>query len=222
MQRFFDIIFSLLAIILLLPLFVIIMLILRFTGEGEIFFCQSRIGINKQEINILKFATMKKNSPSIGTGTITLKDDPRVLPFGKFLRKTKINELPQLLNILMGELSFIGPRPQTSQCFEAFPTVSQEIIAQITPGLSGVGSIVFRNEEDILGNSLIADELYKHNIMPYKGELEEWYVKNQSILLYFILIFSTICVLFLSKRFNLNYFLDDLPKIPAELQEYIK
>ena len=183
MERFFDVFFSGLALLVLFPLLVPIGLVLRFSGEGEIFFCQSRIGINKQEINILKFATMKKNSPSIGTGTITLKDDPRVLPFGKFLRKTKINELPQLLNILMWELSFIGPRPQTSQCFEAFPTVSQEIIAQITPGLSGVGSIVFRNEEDILGNSLIADELYKHNIMPYKGELEEWYVKNQSFLL---------------------------------------
>ena len=97
MQRFFDIIFSGLALLVLSPLLIPVMLILRFTGEGEVFFIQQRVGLGGKEFGIYKFATMLKNSPSIGPGTVTVRDDPRILPFGKFLRKTKINELPQLI-----------------------------------------------------------------------------------------------------------------------------
>jgi lipopolysaccharide/colanic/teichoic acid biosynthesis glycosyltransferase len=97
MQRFFDVLFSGLALLVLSPLLIPIALVLRFSGEGEVFFMQARVGKDGTPFQLFKFATMLKNSPNLGTGTVTLKDDPRVLPVGKFLRKTKINELPQLL-----------------------------------------------------------------------------------------------------------------------------
>ena len=120
MQRFFDVIFSLIAVILLLPLLFPIAFVLRITGEGEVFFQQSRIGKNGRPFNLIKFATMLKNSPNIGTGTITLREDPRILPVGRLLRSTKLNELPQLFNVLRGDMSLIGPRPQTYRCFKGF------------------------------------------------------------------------------------------------------
>ena len=112
MQRIFDIIFATIALFLLSPLLIPIIIILRFTGEGEIFFIQKRIGMNKNNIKLFKFATMLKDSPNLGSGTVTLHNDPRILPFGSWLRKTKINELPQLINILIGDMSIIGPRPE--------------------------------------------------------------------------------------------------------------
>ena len=110
MTRIFDIFFSLVALLLFLPFGIIIALILRFSGEGEIFYRQERLGKNKKLFGVLKFATMQKNSSSIGTGDVTIQNDPRVLPFGSFLRKTKLNEVPQLWNILIGQMSIVGPR----------------------------------------------------------------------------------------------------------------
>ena len=99
------------ALVLLSPLLLPLMFILRVTGEGEIFFPQSRVGRGGKDFKLYKFATMLKDSPNMGTGTVTVKNDPRVLPMGGFLRKTKINELPQLINIFNGDMSVIGPRP---------------------------------------------------------------------------------------------------------------
>ena len=112
MQRLFDIIFSGIALVLLSPLLLPLMFILRVTGEGEIFFPQSRVGRGGKHFKLYKFATMLKDSPNMGTGTVTVKNDPRILPIGGFLRKTKVNELPQLINIFNGDMSVIGPRPQ--------------------------------------------------------------------------------------------------------------
>ena len=130
-QRFLDITFSLLALICLLPFLLPIALALKFTGEGEILFSQKRVGKNGKLFNLFKFATMLKNSPNLGSGTVTLKDDPRVLPFGGFLRKTKINELSQLINILRGDMSIVGPRPQTPRCFDVFPLEYQNTIKKV-------------------------------------------------------------------------------------------
>jgi lipopolysaccharide/colanic/teichoic acid biosynthesis glycosyltransferase len=220
MVRFFDIFFSGLALTLLSPLLIPVMIILKFTGEGEIFYLQERIGKDGKPFKLMKFATMLKDSPNMGTGTVTVKDDPRVLPFGKFLRKTKINELPQLINILKGDMSIIGPRPQTNRCFLAFPKKSQEAIKKVKPGLSGIGSVVFRNEEEILDDPNI-DRLkfYDDVIAPYKGELEEWYVKHQNLYTYFMLIFLTAwAVLNPSTKLHFKVF-KDLPKPPKELEK---
>ena len=217
MQRFFDILLSGLALLVLSPLVVPIAIFLRLTGEGEIFFLQSRVGRDGKPFALYKFATMLKNSPSIGTGTVTLKDDPRILPAGKFLRKTKINELPQLLNILNGSMSIIGPRPQTQRCFDAFPARSQASIVKVRPGLSGIGSIVFRDEEDMMHGHQDPNRFYDEVIMPYKGQLEEWYVQNQNLYTYFMLIGLTVWVVLVPGSGAVWKVFGNLPRPDQEL-----
>ena len=221
MQRILDIIFSGLALVLLSPIFAFVVVILKFTGEGEVLFIQTRVGRFRNSIQLLKFATMVKNSPNLGTGTITIKGDPRVLPFGKLLRKTKINELPQLINIFKGDMSIIGPRPQTQRCFDAFPHIYQENIVKVRPGLSGIGSVIFRNEEEILQTTNDAYHLYDKVIMPFKGELEEWYVKNQNLNIYLALILITVWIVIKPKSKVAWRLFKELPKPPVELNPYI-
>ena len=184
MQRQLDILLSALALLVLSPLLVPIAIALRLSGEGEVFYVQNRIGRDGKPFGLYKFATMLKNSPNLGTGTVTVKYDPRVLPLGRWLRKTKINELPQLLNILLGDMSIVGPRPQTQRCFDVFPASSQAAIIKVRPGLSGIGSIIFRDEEELMHASAEPEKFYDTVIMPYKGKLEEWYVANQGLRTY--------------------------------------
>lgn len=217
MQRFLDILFSGLALLVLSPLLVPIAIALRLTGEGEVFFMQQRVGLGGRPFGLYKFATMLKDSPNIGTGTVTLKDDPRVLPLGKFLRKTKINELPQLLNILKGDMSIVGPRPQTRRCFDAFPPESQAAIVQVRPGLSGVGSIVFRDEEELMHASAEPEKLYDTVIMPYKGRLEQWYVEHQGLWIYLSCIFATAWVILFPSSSMLRRIFPSLPPPPRGL-----
>lgn len=221
MERIFDIFFSTFALLILSPLLIPIIIILRFSGEGEIFFLQNRIGKDGKIFKLYKFATMLKNSPNIGTGTVTLKNDPRVLPVGRFLRKTKINELPQLLNILSGDMSIIGPRPQTKRCFEAFPELSRNEIIKVRPGLSGIGSIIFRNEEEMMDANNNPDSFYNETLMPYKGSLEQWYVANHNLFSYFCLIFLTILAVINPKSEYIWKFFKDLPSPPSQIKCYL-
>lgn len=222
MQRFFDIFFSGVAIVVLSPLLIPIVVILKFTGEGKVFFSQSRVGIGGKPFSLLKFATMLENSPNIGTGTVTLKDDPRVLPFGKFLRKSKLNELPQLINILRGDMSVVGPRPQTQRCFDAFPVEAQKAIVLVSPGLTGVGSIVFRDEEALLAESGSAAHFYDTIIMPYKGLLEEWYVNNRTLRNYFYLIMCTALAVVYPGSKIVWWLFANLPQPPASLAGQVR
>jgi len=219
--RLFDILFSTLALSLLLPLFIPVALILRLTGEGEIFFSQKRVGKGGNLFNLLKFATMLKNSPSIGSGTVTLKDDPRVLPFGKFLRKTKINELPQLINILVGDMSVVGPRPQTPRCFEVFPKDLQPIISSIRPGLSGMGPVVFRDEENILSENSKSVDFYDQVIAPYKGDVEAYYINVIGVFSYFKIIFLTLWIVLFPKSGAVWKAFANIPAPPDSLKEFL-
>lgn len=221
MQRFFDIIFSGTALIALLPIFLPLVILLRFTGEGEIFFLQDRIGIHGKYFKLYKFATMLKDSPNMGTGTVTLHNDPRVLPLGRFLRTTKINELPQLINVFRGDMSIIGPRPQTFRCFKVFPLNYQEEIKKVRPGLSGIGSIIFRNEEKMIHANNDPDKFYDEIVMPYKGSLESWYVSNRSTYSYFILIALTAWVVLFPKSNLVWIIYKDLPNPPDDLKIWI-
>ena len=218
MQRFFDIFFSSLALILFLPLLISVAILLKLTGEGEVFFLQERVGQNKQLFKLFKFATMLKNSPNLGTGTVTLKNDPRVLPFGRFIRQTKINELPQLINIFLGDMSIVGPRPQAQRCFDAFPLEYQKIITQVKPGLSGIGSIIFRNEENILVDHARSIHFYDQVIAPYKGEVESWYILHQKMRYYFLIILLTIWVVIKPKSNLVWKIFHDLPIPPMKLK----
>ncbi len=220
-QRSLDCLLSGIALLVLAPLFIVVILILRMSGEGEVFYRQTRIGRGGAPFRLLKFATMLKNSPQMGTGTLTIKDDPRVLPVGRFLRRTKINELPQLLNIIRGDMSLIGPRPQTARCFNAFPLSAQRAIIRVRPGLSGIGSIVFRAEEEILRGSLDPDQAYDTQIMPFKGALEEWYVRNQGLRTYALLIVLTLRVLLDPRSSGSWRFFPDLPRPPAPLAPFL-
>jgi lipopolysaccharide/colanic/teichoic acid biosynthesis glycosyltransferase len=221
LTRLFDIVFSLIALFFLSPLLLSIIVVLSLTGEREIFFFQERVGINGKVFKIIKFATMLKNSPNIGTKTITTRNDPRVLPIGKFLRVSKLNELPQLLNILKGDMSIIGPRPLTYQNFLFYSENTQEIIKMVRPGLSGVGSIIFHKEDQMIANPDNSDQFYENFIAPFKGELEVWYVNNRSLYIYFLIIFMTIWVIIFSSNNIAWKFLRNLPKPPVELKKLL-
>jgi len=217
MTRVLDILLAGLALLLLSPLLLISIVVLRFTGEGEVFYVQQRVGKDGRRFGLLKFVTMVKNSPNMATGTVTLKNDPRILPVGHFFRKTKINELPQLINILLGDMSIIGPRPQTERCFAAFPIDVQHEITKVRPGLSGIGSIVFRDEEELLHNAQDDVAFYDRVIAPYKGALEKWYIENQGIVTYFLLIFTTAWVVVFPTSKIVWKLFRELPQPPAEL-----
>ena len=213
-KRLLDIIVSIIALTLLLPLFIPIIILLRITAEGEVFYFQERIGLKNSRFQIWKFATMLKNSMNMGTGSITLQNDFRVTPIGKFLRKTKINELPQIINILKGDISLVGPRPLVTKTFSAYTEEIQSNIYNVKPGLTGIGSIVFRDEESLI--SAVKDEdpheFYKRVIAPYKGKLEMWYQKNKSFFLDLQLIFMTAWVILFPESRLYEKWFKDLPK----------
>ena len=217
MQRFLDIFLSGLALLVFSPLLVPIAVLLRLSGEGEIFFLQDRVGKDGVKFKLYKFATMLKDSPNIGTGTVTVKNDPRILPMGHFLHKTKINELPQLLNILKGDMSVVWPRPQTQRCFASFTPAQQKAIVQVRPGLSGIDSILFRDEENMLHSQTDSVRFYDEVIAPYKGALEEWYVANQGLYTYIMCIVVTLWVIMFPKSGVVWQVFGNLPKPPVAL-----
>ncbi len=185
LKRTIDIVVAgMILLILAIPLLVII-LILKLTGEHEAFYFQDRVGFKGKIIKVTKFVTMVKDSPNIGTQDITLRNDPRVLPMGRFLRKVKLNEVPQFWDVLVGRLSMVGWRPLMPKGFADYPEYGQAEIVKVKPGLTGIGSLVFRDEESItaraeeIGRDLRA--CYREDIMPHKGALEVWYVANQGI-----------------------------------------
>lgn len=215
MKRLFDILASGLALLAFFPLGLVLAIILRFTGEGEIFYRQNRVGRSGKTFGVLKFATMLKNSPNMGTGTITRKGDPRVLPFGKFLRKTKLNEVPQLWNILVGDMSVVGPRPLTKETRDYIPAEILEEIKDVQPGLSGIGSIIFRDEETVIHESGEDYHVfYSREIAPYKGQVELWYKRKRSFLLDMKIIFVTAWVIVFPKSKIAARAFPDLPRHP--------
>ena len=213
-KRSLDIVVSFVALIILLPIFIPIIIILRFTAEGEVFYFQERIGINNSKFQIWKFATMLKNSMNMGSGSITLQNDFRVTSIGKFLRKTKINELTQIINILKGEMSLVGPRPLVTKTFSAYNEDVQSNIYNVKPGITGIGSILFRDEEAIISAVSNEDpfEFYKRVIAPYKGEVEMWYQENRSFYLDIQLILMTAWVILFPKTRLYAKWFQDLPK----------
>ena len=217
-KRFLDIIIALVALIILSPLLIPVMLILWATGEHYVFYGQNRIGFKNSTFKIWKFATMLKASPSLGTGSITTRNDPRVLPFGRFLRKTKINELPQIFNILLGDMTLVGPRPLMKVDFDKYSPEIQSVIYNTRPGLTGIASIVFSDEEQYYTDPEMDpheyDRLY---IAPYKGALEEWYQRHCSALTDLKIIFLTAWVIIFPKSSMIYRLFNDLPPKPGHL-----
>jgi len=221
-KRFLDILCSGLALLFFLPVGIPIAIILRLTGEGYVFYTQERVGENGLVFGLLKFATMLKNSPNMAGAFITSKNDPRVLPLGRFLRKTKLNEVPQLINILIGDMSIVGPRPQVPKHLNMYPEALRKEVIKIKPGLTGIGSIVFRDEENILEKSKIPKEyFYARSLAPFKADLEIWYIKNQSPWLDIKLIFLTAWVVLFPQSKLYRRILKDLPKSNDPLLSFL-
>lgn len=183
-----DKLFSLIGLIILSPLFIIIGIILKFQGE-DVFFLQKRTGHLGKEFKVFKFTTMPKGSEKLGL--ITTPNDPRATRLGKFLRKTSLNEVPQLINILKGDMSFVGPRPlvQIGTYLN-----DDEIVKyyRMRPGVTGLGSLYYYEEDELLGNVENSYEYYEKVIMPKKQQLEQEYCENWSILLDIKIILMTI------------------------------
>lgn len=218
LKRITDVLVSATALIFMLPLMLPIIIILRFTGEGEVFYRQRRIGYENRLFDILKFATMLKNSPNMKGGEITLRHDPRVLPFGRFLRLTKINELPQLFNILKGDMSLVGPRPLMDVSFGMYSPEVRAIVYQSVPGLTGIGSLVFRDEERLVSRPGIDPrKFYAEQIYPYKGELELWYYRHRGGWTDLKILVLTGWYLIAPTSQALRSFFPDLPTPPPSL-----
>lgn len=219
-KRIIDFVLALLALIILMPFLLPISIILLLTGEHEILYLQNRVGYKNQFFKIWKFATMMKNSANMGTGSLTVRNDPRVTPIGRFLRKTKINELPQIVNVLIGNMAIVGARPQMEVDFLKFPKHVQEVVYNTRPGITGIGSIIFRDEEKWISNAEgDKHEFYKNHIAPYKGELEIWYQQHLSLYTDFMLIFLTVWVIILPKS-DLPYnIFNSIPPMPKSLTD---
>jgi lipopolysaccharide/colanic/teichoic acid biosynthesis glycosyltransferase len=212
-KRGLDLFIAIVALIIFSPFLIPVAILLRLTGEGEVFYTQERIGYKNKPFNILKFATMLKNSPNIGTGDVTVKNDPRVLPMGGFLRKTKLNELPQIINVLNGTMSIVGARPLMQPSFDMYSPDVKKVIYNTPPGITGVGSLIFRDEETIIAESGMEPRaFYEKYILPYKGAVEIWYQQNKSIWLDIQIIFLTAWAIVFPKSQLQNKVLKSIPK----------
>lgn len=219
-MRIIDFFFSLFLLIVIVPLIIIpIIFIFKIQGLKSLFFIQKRVGKNLHLFKIYKISTMVEYSEL--SGTITGKNDPRILPFANFLRKTKINELPQLINILKGDMSFVGPRPLTIEVFSLYNKETQKIISTAKPGLTGIGSIYFSQEEDFLTQKSYSERniFYKNIIAPYKAALEIWYINNQSLYLNIKIMFVTFILIFINSKKIIHLFFKGLPQEPKKLKK---
>jgi lipopolysaccharide/colanic/teichoic acid biosynthesis glycosyltransferase len=215
LKRLLDLLIAGITFLIFLPLFIPVIIGLRLTGEGYVFYFQKRIGHNSKPFDIWKFVTMLKDSPNIGSGMITVRKDPRITPMGGFLRKTKINELPQIINVFKGNMSIVGPRPTVAKHYNAYPKEIGVEIYKSKPGITGIGSVIFRDEEELISNSRMEPfEYYENVIIPYKGALELWYKTKASILVDIGIIFLTAWVIIFPKSKLPYQMFEDLPKRP--------
>lgn len=204
-KRVLDVTLSTILILVLSPIFIIIMILLKVTSKDPVFYKQDRVGFKNNIFRIWKFTTMIDGSEKIGTGGITLRDDPRVTMIGKLLRITKLNELPQIINVLKGNMSIVGPRPLMQEGFDGYELKYKKMLYNIKPGITGIGSIILRDEEKLLSASdLPPHEYYEKVILPYKGELEYWYQKNITLRMDLIIILLTVLVVIFPNS-NLPY-----------------
>lgn len=188
--RLLDIVLSLLGLIFLLPIFVILAVWIKFDSQGSIFFRQIRVGKDGRDFRIYKFRTMIVNAEKMGIITIGERD-PRITNSGYFLRKYKLDELPQLINVLKGEMSFVGPRPEVRKYVEMYNQEQLKILT-VKPGITDYASIEYINEDEILGKSLDPERTYIEEIMPQKIKYNMKYINNKTVIEYFKIIFLTI------------------------------
>lgn len=213
-KRILDLLIAFVTIIILSPVLMLTIILLSVTGEKEVFYKQRRIGYQSKPFFIWKFATMLKNSPNIGSKEITIRNDPRVTKVGKFLRITKINELPQIINVILGEMSIVGPRPLMEVSYNLYSAEVAKTIYSNKPGITGIGSLIFRDEEKLVSQAREARVMYK-SIFTYKESLELWYHKNASVLTDTKIIFLTGYSIFFPKNNVARNLFPGLPEVPV-------
>ena len=220
--RLLDFLLALVAILILLPFMTPLLILLRVTGDGEVFYYQKRKGRYGKDFLLIKLATMKKDSVNNGMGSITVRDDPRIKFMGYTLRRWKVNELPQLVNILLGDLSVVGPRPLIAGTtgYNAYSDDLKSTIFSNRPGLTGIGSIVFRDEEAILSSVDNPHDFYVRKLAPCKAHLELWYFENKSLKVDIGIIICTAVSIILPKSRLHEKMFPGIPKVPESLKEY--
>ncbi len=219
-KRILDIIIAVVALIILSPVFIITIIVLALTGEHEVFYPQKRVGYKQKEFKMWKFATMVKNSEKIGNKDMTLRNDPRVTEVGRILRKTKINELPQIFNVITGDMSIVGPRPLMRVSFEMYRPEHKDKVYNSKPGITGIGPLLMRDEERIVSDAAEKGydprDFYKNHIYPYKGKVEMWYQENKSIKTDLLIILFTAWVIIFPESQLPHKVFKTLPPRPKE------
>ncbi len=190
MIRVLDFLFSFLGLTLLLPFLFFIGLIIKLSSRGPVFYKQSRVGLNGVDFNVFKFRTMRINSDKLGLITVG-GGDPRITSFGYFLRKYKLDELPQLLNVFIGQMSLVGPRPEVKKYVNLY-TIEQKKVLSIRPGITDWASINYRDENVILGKSSSPERDYIEKVMPDKLGYNMIYINKYGVLEYLKIIFVTL------------------------------
>lgn len=190
LKRIFDFVFSLIGLIILSPLFFVISLLIIFDSKGGVFYIQKRIGKNFKDFGIIKFRTMRPDSDKRGLLTVGGRDS-RITKAGYFLRKYKLDELPQLINVFKGEMSFVGPRPEVKKYVDLY-NEEQKKVLMVKPGITDNASIEFSNENEILGKYADAEKAYIEIVMPAKLNLNLNYINHQNFINDMKIIFKTI------------------------------
>lgn len=189
LKRIFDIIFALFLLFFLSPLFVVISFLVKLTSSGEVFFKQIRVGYKQEKFVIYKFRTMYQHTKG---SLVTISGDSRITPLGRILRKIKLDEIPQLFNVLVGNMSIVGPRPEVETYIKYYPELSKKIIFSVKPGITDVSSICLFDEEDILKKKNDLQDFYINSLIPLKIKMAIWYVEHQNIWLDFYLVVLTV------------------------------
>jgi lipopolysaccharide/colanic/teichoic acid biosynthesis glycosyltransferase len=195
-KRLFDVVLTIIALVLLSPMMILTALVIKVTMPGPILFKQVRIGRYAKPFTIYKFRTMRLNNSKV---SVTLSNDSRITPFGNLLRKTKIDELPQLFNILKGEMSVVGPRPDVPGYYDTL-TGDYQVIWQLRPGLTGLDSMCYPNEQAILDKESDPELYYDTVLWPDKVRLNRWYAENRSLWMDVKILVNTFGVLVLGRE----------------------
>jgi len=190
-KRLFDIFFSFFGLIIISPILLLISILIKKESPGPAFYRGKRVGKNGKEFRIFKFRSMVLDAEKIG-GPSTSADDPRLLKIGKLLKRHNLDELPQLINILKGEMSFVGPRPEVPSEVETYDEETKRIILSVKPGMTDLATLSNIHEGEILRGAIDPHEAYRRIIKPQKLSLAKQYVKNQSFWLDLKIIFKTL------------------------------
>ena len=190
MIRFFDLLFSILGLVILSPLFALVAIWIKLDSNGPVFYKQTRVGLNNNDFKLLKFRTMVTDAEKKGLITVG-GHDPRVTRSGYFIRKYKLDELPQLVNVLKGDMSLVGPRPEVRKYVDLYDTYQRKVL-RVKPGITDYASIEYIDENEMLGNSDNPEKVYIEQVMPEKIRYNMKFINNRSLKEYFKIIFLTV------------------------------